>query len=52
LVKSSLECEQEITKDTGRLQTSSCHEKHVFVPFSRQDSGATTHSTQALAFDI
>jgi len=50
LVKSSQECEQKINKDTGRLQTSSCHEKHIFVPFSRQDSGATTHNTQSLTF--
>ena len=50
LLKSSQECEQEIAKDSGRLKVATCHERHTFVPFSRQESGATTHTTQTLTF--
>lgn len=50
IVKSTQECEQEIAKDTGRLNVATCREKHAFVPFSRQDSGAITHSTQTLTY--
>ena len=50
LVKSTHNCEQELVKSTGRLVSAMCEEKHVFAPFSRQESGAVTHSKQTLTF--
>ena len=50
LIKSTHECQQEIVTATGHLKVARCMEQHKFLPFSRLDSGATTHNTQTLTF--
>ncbi|XP_041360319.1 uncharacterized protein LOC121376501 [Gigantopelta aegis] len=47
LMKSSHECDQ-VIKTGGYLQKSSCRETHVFRPFSKDNNGAITESTQVL----
>lgn len=49
LLKSTHECEQEMTTE-GRLTKSTCTERHIFRPFSREESGATTLITHSLVF--
>ncbi|XP_062611985.1 uncharacterized protein LOC134273791, partial [Saccostrea cucullata] len=49
VMKSSHSCQQEISK-SGVLKGSSCTERHVFRPFSRNDKGAVTESKQTLKY--
>ena len=49
LLKSNHECELTLTTD-GRVQSTVCSESHMFRPFSRQESGASTHLTFSLTF--
>ncbi|KAL5015760.1 hypothetical protein ScPMuIL_005349 [Solemya velum] len=49
LMKSSHNCDQEISSN-GRIKQVICHEFHVFRPFSKDNSGATTEVTQKLEF--
>lgn len=50
LMKSSHECQHEIDINEGILRSSSCHEVHVFRPFSKASSGAATETSQKLTF--
>ncbi|KAL8574007.1 hypothetical protein ACOMHN_029454 [Nucella lapillus] len=50
LMKSSHECTQDIGKEASILQRSSCHEMHVFRPFSKANSGAVTEASHSLTF--
>ena len=50
IVKSTHECVQDININSGRLNSATCKEQHKFVPFSRNDAGVNTHSTQTLTF--
>lgn len=50
LLKSSHVCDQEINSKTRQLQRSTCTESHVFRPFSKAGSGATTELTYRLTF--
>ncbi|KAL4235815.1 hypothetical protein ACF0H5_004205 [Mactra antiquata] len=50
LVKSTHDCEQELSKDKGQIQRAMCQERHTFAPFSRLESGAITLNTQTLTF--
>ena len=49
ILKSSYTCDQEVTTK-GVLTSSLCHEIHTFRPFSKEQSGATTETTQKLNF--
>lgn len=48
-MKGTHNCDQEISA-TGRVKQVICHEFHVFRPFSKDNSGATTEVTQKLEF--
>lgn len=50
LMKSSHECEHDVSQSEGILQRSSCTEVHVFRPFSKATSGAVTETVQTLTF--
>ena len=50
IVKSTHDCEQDINVNSGRLNSATCREQHKFVPFSREENGAITKSTQTLTF--
>ncbi len=49
IVRSTHECEQQVNR-AGVIAQASCKEKHVFRPFSRDNSGATTEVEFTLAF--
>ena len=49
-MKSSHECEHDISQGDGILQHSRCNEVHVFRPFSKAASGAVTETIQTLTF--
>nr|KAG5709527.1 hypothetical protein BaRGS_001577 [Batillaria attramentaria] len=49
LMKSNHECEQEVSKE-GILKSSTCTERHLFRPFSAENSGALTSVTQSLKY--
>ena len=49
MVKGTYECEQLITSD-NILKKSTCHETHLFRPFSKESSGALTDVTTKLVF--
>ncbi|XP_076440191.1 uncharacterized protein LOC143279842 [Babylonia areolata] len=50
LLKSSHECTQDVEKEAAIVQRSSCHEVHVFRPFSKANNGAVTEASQTLTF--
>jgi hypothetical protein len=50
LMKGSHECNQEINTKSKQLTKSECTEMHVFRPFSRQGSGATTEIKYKIVF--
>src|SRR6218665_1118076 len=50
LMKSTHSCEQEISNRDRIITKTSCSEVHVFRPFAREDSGATTEVTYKLEF--
>lgn len=49
LLKSSHECHHDIGLD-GVLQASTCSEVHIFRPFSKSSSGASTETSQKLTY--
>ena len=49
LLKSNHECQLEVATN-GRIIKSTCEERHIFRPFSRDESGATTIVTHSLIF--
>eukprot|EP00916_Digyalum_oweni_P025904 GHVL01042641.1.p1 GENE.GHVL01042641.1~~GHVL01042641.1.p1 ORF type:complete len:511 (+),score=24.16 GHVL01042641.1:148-1680(+) len=50
LMKSSHECEHDVSQSDVILTRSSCQEVHVFRPFSKATSGAVTEASQTLTF--
>lgn len=49
LMRTSHECDQVVNTD-GHVQSVLCHETHIFRPFSKENSGASTEVTQKLNF--
>ena len=49
LLKSTHVCTQEVSTN-GRIIKSTCEEKHIFRPFSRDESGVTTIVSHSLIF--
>lgn len=48
-MNSTQECEQDISSE-GLITSATCHETHLFKPFSKEQSGATTEVIQSLEF--
>ncbi len=49
IVRSTHECEQQVNR-AGIIAQATCKEEHVFRPFSRDNSGATTQVDYTLTF--
>jgi len=49
IMKSTQTCDQEVSTQ-GTITSMICHELHLFRPFSKDTSGATTEVTQKFTF--